>query len=133
MHMLSLPLSLLLLSTTARAELVVVASQESPISQLSRAQLAEVFSGRTRIVNGHAITPVEYANADRERFYQQVLGRSPSQMRTIWAKLLFTGDGQPPRVFANYAEARSQLLADRGLITYIDSKQLGPGLKVIFP
>ncbi|PHV11358.1 hypothetical protein [Chitinimonas sp. BJB300] len=115
-----------------QAEIVVVIAADSPISRLSRAQLVEVFSGRTRMVNGVTITPIEYINANRDQFYQHVLGRTSNQMRAAWAKLLFTGEGQPPREFSSLGEARSQVISAPGLITYIDAQQVGPGLKVVY-
>ncbi|MGQ5524333.1 hypothetical protein ACUHMQ_13890 [Chitinimonas sp. PSY-7] len=115
-----------------QAETVVVIAADSPISRLSRAQLAEVFSGRTRIVNGVMLTPIEYVEANREQFYQQVLGRSGNQMRAAWAKLLFTGEGQPPREFSSLNEARGQVVSAPGSITYLDASQVGSGLKIIY-
>lgn len=123
---------ILTLLAPVRAELVVVTASDSPIQRLSRAQLTEVFSGRTRIVNGVAIVPIEYAQAERERFYQQLLGRTSSQMRATWARLMFTGEGQPPREYDSASEALARLQASPELITYIDSSQLEPGLRVIF-
>src|SRR5688572_24835426 len=84
-----------------RAEDVVpVVSAKSPITALSTAQVADIFLGKTsRFPDGSPAVPLDLAedSPERDRFYAQYTGKSPAQVKSHWAKIIFTGRGQPPR------------------------------------
>ena len=89
----------LLFSVHAYAETVLVVSENSPIHQLSRHEVADLYLGNNKNQSRLGrIVPVDQAkDALRETFYRAYLGRSLSQVQAHWAKIIFTGRCYPPR------------------------------------
>ena len=119
----------------ARAQDVVpVVAAKSPVTSLSQAQLADIFLGKaTRFPDGTLATPIDQ-NEDspaRERFYAQVAGKSPAQVKAHWSKIIFTGRGQPPRQLPGGAEVRRAVAENPGAIGYIDAKLVDSSVRVI--
>ncbi len=128
MLLLSLPL-------LAGAELVVVTSQDSRVGSLSQAEVRQYFLGENRSLDGHRVQLFDLPSGHplRERFYQEVAGRSLDQMRSHWARQVFTGGGQPPREAASIRDMKSRA-ASRGALGYLPAGEVdqGSGLKILF-
>lgn len=122
------------MGSLAWAEMVVVASERSPVRELTSLQLTDIYLGRlTHLPEGRAVVPVdqaEHTSAHRE-FYQQYLGRTPAQIRSHWSRLIFTGRGQPPKAVHSDAAMAEALRRNPNAIGYIDSEALPEGLRVI--
>jgi hypothetical protein len=67
----------------------------------------------------------------RERFYTQFTGKSPSQVKAHWAKIIFTGRGQPPRQVASSAEAKKLVAENPHAIAYIDASQVDSSVRIL--
>lgn len=118
------------LTVHASDELVVVINQASPVQQLSHAAVSALYLGNlgTHEAN-HNLKPLDLQDGDvRDAFYEQLLGRSRSQMRAYWSRMVFTGKGKPPRAYTA-DEARQALLANPELITYLPRSQLDATLR----
>src|SRR3989338_1730533 len=84
----------LMAANLAFADVVVVASVNSPINSLSKEQSSDIFLGKTT-----SYTPLDQPESSplREEFYSKVTGKSASQAKSHWSKLSFTGKGTPPK------------------------------------
>lgn len=123
-------LLLSLLTSTVAAEVVVVVSADNALDSLSRAQLADLYLGRSvSLPNGESLVPIDQSDrsAVHEQFYQEYLGRSPAQIKSHWSRLIFTGRGQPPRSVSNSQAVADIVSDDRRAIGYIDSSQVPVG------
>ena len=119
----------------ARAdEVVAVVSAKSAITSLNPSQVADIFLGKTsRFPDGSPAVPIDL-NEDspaREKFYTQFTGKSPSQMKAHWSKIIFTGRGQPPMQASTNAEAKKTIAENPNAIGYIDVSQVDPSVKVL--
>ena len=115
-------------------EVVPVVSSRSPITSLSAAQVADIFLGKiTRFPDGSQAVPVDQGEESpaRERFYTQYTGKSPAQVKAHWAKIIFTGRGQPPRQAASGAEAKKLVAENPYAIGYIDASQVDNTVRVL--
>src|SRR3954469_7394761 len=96
----AIPLLLAGASCLASAqEVVPVVSSRSQVTSLGASDVADIFMGKTsRFPDGTPAVPIDLAEdaPGRERFYAQYTGKSPSQVKAHWAKIIFTGRGQPP-------------------------------------
>ena len=84
-------------SSIVAADIVVVVSAQSEVSQLQRIDIENIFFGRNySFPNGADATPLdlEEGSAERVEFYMKLAGRSPAQVKAFWAKLIFTGRGR---------------------------------------
>jgi len=116
------------------SEVVVVVAADTPINNLSKSQISRIFLGKSRrFPDGSRAVPLNQSegNSDRDAFYQLVSGKSPSQVKAHWTKLIFTGRGQPPKEAAN-GDAVKHLLANNGVnIGYIDQAAVDDSVKIV--
>jgi ABC-type phosphate transport system substrate-binding protein len=132
MHALVIALSLV--TNAAIADVVVVVSSKSPLTTLSKSQIADMFFGKAgRLSSGVQPVPVDQAegSAARNEFYLKVADKSASQMKAYWSKLIFTGRGQPPQVVRDSAEMKKRITGNLAAIGYIDSNMLDDTVKVL--
>jgi len=133
-------LRILLLSTListvalARADVVVIVSAKSPIKQLSADQASDLFLGKTaEFPNGVKATPLDQSegSAVRDNFYLKNSGKAPAQMKAHWARMLFTGRGQPPVESGDNDTIKKLVAANPGLIGYIDKDALDSSVRPV--
>jgi hypothetical protein len=120
--------------SAARADVVAVVSSKSPITTLTRNQVMDIFFGRrTRFPDGSIAVPIDQSEglAARIEFYSKFADMSPAQVKAFWAKVIFTGRGQPPKTVATSVEAKKALAASPNAITYIDQSMVDDSLRVV--
>ena len=118
----------------AEANVVTVVSAKSPITALSKTQVADIFLGKSnRYPDGAQAMPIDQpeASIDRGKFYITMTGKSPEQLRAYWAKVLFTGRGQPPPIASSSAELKKLLLTNPLAIGYLDATQVADSVRVL--
>jgi len=126
-------LPLCLTSALASAEVAVIV-HPSNTATLDQAEIARLFTGRgASFNNGSKATPVNLADsaAARAEFDSKVLGKSSSQMKAYWSKLVFTGKGTPPKEVATDADVKAAVAADASAIGYIDAAAVDGSVKVV--
>ena len=119
---------------TACADVVVVVSQQNPLTSLSRAQLADIHLGRlNRFPHGGTVVPIDQREGTevRNAFYSDYLGQSPAQIKAHWSKLIFTGRGQPPRSVEDGAAMVEFIAENPRAIGYIDPDQVNSDLRIV--
>jgi ABC-type phosphate transport system substrate-binding protein len=128
-----LALSLMLVGTI-RADVVAVVSSKSPLTSLSKNQVAEIFLGKTaRFPDGTLAVPIdqEEGSPARDEFYATFTGKSPAQIKSHWTKIIFTGRGRPPVAVSNSAEVRQLIAANPQAISYIERSAVDSSVKVL--
>lgn len=127
--------SLLLMCGTveATAEVVLVVAKDSPIESLSRHEVDDVYLGRARSLPkfGKVIPLDRSEDKIREEFYKGYTGMNLAQVKSHWAKNIFTGRGYPPKVVANIDELKDALQKNPNAIGYISSEMVDGSLKVV--
>ncbi len=125
---------LLLAATLASAEVVVIVSSESSISNASAKELQQLFLGKRDYVGGVEATPIdqEEGNDVRDEFYTKVIDKSPSHLNAYWSRLIFTGKGAPPKQYFDDSEVIEVIMGDKNAVGYIDSASVTEGVKVIY-
>jgi hypothetical protein len=95
---------------------------------LTKDQVANVYLGR----NSH-LRPVDLpeSNAVREAFYKKATDRDATQIKALWSRLTFTGEGMPPKQVPNAAAVKKAVAADPMAIGYIEKADLDASVKVI--
>jgi hypothetical protein len=71
------------------------------------------------------------SNPLRESFYKKATDRDSAQIKAVWSRLLFTGQGQPPKELADAAAVKKAVAADPKAIGYIDKNDLDASVKVV--
>ena len=136
-HPLLIVLPLLVLSVApgvAAADVVAVVSAKSPVGALSKSQVADIFLGRaTRFPGGSVAVPIDQSDGTpaHDEFYTRFADKSPAQLRSHWAKVIFTGRGQPPRAVASELEVKKLLAQNPLVIAYVERSQVDATLKLV--
>jgi ABC-type phosphate transport system substrate-binding protein len=129
-------LALVLANSAVRADVVAVVSAKNPVTSLRKSQVADIFLGKTnRFPNGLQAVPIDQAEGSpaRDEFYLAFAGKSAAQLKAHWAKIIFTGRGQPPRTVSSNIEVGKMLAANPQAIAYIERSALDSSLKVLAP
>jgi ABC-type phosphate transport system substrate-binding protein len=122
------------MAATASAGVVVVGNNQVN-GELSAEQVRQLFLGKSRTLpNGTAAVVLDLREGDplRVTFVEQVLGKTEQQLLGHWAKMIFTGKGQPPQSVANSREVLRIVESTPGAVGYIDEKQLTAQVKVLY-
>jgi hypothetical protein len=123
---LSMALALTLAAPAMAGEVVVVMGTAA--SPVSKEQLADVYLGRST-----ALKPLDLpeSNELRDTFYRKVTDRDASQVKAVWSRLIFTGQGQPPKELADAAAVKKAVAADPKLVGYIDKSDVDASVKIV--
>ena len=124
----------LVLGSTGRADVVAVVSSKSPLTSLSKNQVAEIFLGKTaRFPDGTLAVPIDQAEGSpaRDEFYASFTGKSPAQLKSHWTKIIFTGRGKPPMAVSSSAEVRQLIAANPQAISYIERSAVDSTIKIL--
>lgn len=129
----AMTLTMALAANPAFAEVAVIVHPSNAAS-LDQAEITRLFTGRgATFNNGTKATPLNLAEsaATRGDFDTKVLGKSSSQMKAYWSKLVFTGKGTPPKELASDADVKAAVAADATAIGYIDAASVDATVKVV--
>src|SRR6185369_175995 len=80
------------------SSIVVIVNPASGVDKLTRDEVIDIFLGRYRkLPSGRVALPIDVAEegTDRARFYQLLVKKSPAEMGSYWARLVFSGTTSP--------------------------------------
>jgi ABC-type phosphate transport system substrate-binding protein len=115
----------------ASGELVVIVNTGSGVDKLSREEIVNIFMGRYKKLGaGMAALPVD-ENGQKAAFYRALLGKELPEIQSYWARLVFSGQGSPPRQADSGEEVIEIVANNKGAIGYIEKKKLSGRMKVV--
>ncbi len=121
-------------ASSAYSEVVVIVSAESPITKLSNDQINRIFLGKVdTFPDQRAATPIDQPEGReiRDEFYDKIVHKVPSQVTAYWARVIFTGDGRPPKLVDGDVAVRQAVAADPSAIGYIDKSKVDRTVRII--
>jgi len=121
-------------TATAVADIAVIVNSASGISSLSASKAKKIFLGKTKkLPNGKTAQPVEQAEDStvRAAFNDKVLGKSDSQYKAYWSKIIFSGKGSPPQSATDDAAVKAFVASHVNAIGYIDSGAADTSVTVV--
>ncbi|PTO68176.1 hypothetical protein [Vibrio splendidus] len=91
--------SLLFLSPAHAAEDYAIFSLDSGFEEISINKARKLYRGKTKHLNGKRVELSDWPenSAEREDFYQLLLGKNAAQINAHWAGLSFSGKARYPR------------------------------------
>lgn len=110
----------------AQADIVVVSGPNG--DALNKDQLSNLYLGRTfdrKLIDLPEGAPL------RDQFYKKVVDRDASQVRAVWARVVFTGKGQAPLMLPDADAIKKAVSTDPKAIGYIDKSQVDGTVKVL--
>jgi ABC-type phosphate transport system substrate-binding protein len=108
------------------AQIAVVAGPNGP--NLSKEQIANLYLGKT-----FKYKPIDLPEgaSTRDQFYKKLADRDPSQVRAIWARIVFTGQGSAPIMLPNADAIKKAVMTDPAAVGYIDKSAVDGNVKVL--
>ncbi len=119
----------------AEAGIAVIGNPADGTGQLSKQQVKRIFLGKiASLPNGSVAEVVDLPPDDpaRKAFYSQVIHKTPAQLKSYWAKRVFTGKGAPPKTLPDAAAVKQWVRDGKGRIGYIDSGDVDDSVQVLF-
>ncbi|WP_186170548.1 hypothetical protein [Vibrio chagasii] len=91
--------SLLLASPAYATEDYAIFSLDSGFEEITINKARKLYRGKTKRLNGKRVELSDWPSnsAEREKFYQLLLGKNAAQMNAHWAGLSFSGKARYPR------------------------------------
>lgn len=124
----------LLAGPYATAEVVVVANKSAPVRSLNIEQVKSIFLKKTdTFPDGTPVVAVDlpYDNEVREEFYQKAVNKRASQVKSYWAKRVFTGKGSPNNTKKNDSAVKRWVASGANRLGYIDANSVDGSVKVM--
>lgn len=116
------------------AELVVIVNPLNTNTTITAETVARIYLGKADAFPDQSVVkPIGLTNESplRKRFDQRVLGRTPGQLRSYWARQIFSGRGGPPRELASSMAVRDYVADNRHAIGYIDAREVNDHVRVV--
>jgi ABC-type phosphate transport system substrate-binding protein len=123
----------LILSSNAGAQTIVIANAGVKASEVSKADLKDVFTGgATSLKDGSKVVPVLLKDGpSNEEFLKVYIGKADSAFRAGWRSLVFSGQATMPKSVDDDAAAVAFIAHTPGTIGYIDKASPHEGVKVL--
>ncbi|WP_430460191.1 phosphate ABC transporter substrate-binding protein [Thalassolituus sp. LLYu03] len=125
----------LLLGAAANAEIAVIVAAGNANGALDQDTISRIFLGKTaNFPDGSQAIPIDQneGSAVRESFNDKVLGKSSSQLKAYWSRLIFTGKGTPPKESGADADIKALVAKNPNLVGYVDASAVDASVKVVF-
>jgi ABC-type phosphate transport system substrate-binding protein len=116
------------------AKLKVIVHPDNPATSVSRSFLRDAYLKKsTEWRGGEVILPVDLAwrFAERRAFTEQVLQKTPAQVKNYWNQQIFSGKGVPPPEADTPRSVIAYVLANPGAVGYIPANVDPAGAKVL--
>ncbi|CAM4169904.1 phosphate ABC transporter substrate-binding protein [Pseudoalteromonas byunsanensis] len=116
---------------TAEVSIIVHPSNASTFDQET---IKKIFLGKTKsFSNGRSAILISASSSDpaSDEFNTKVIGKSSSQVKAYWSKILFTGKGTPPQEMDSNNDVIAAVSSNPDAIGYIDASAATDAVKVV--
>jgi ABC-type phosphate transport system substrate-binding protein len=133
--MLKFSLAIMLCWLTASSFAAVqVIVHPSNSANISKDDVNRLYTGRaSSFPGGGQAVPINLVETHKTRndFDEKALGRSSSQIKAHWSKLVFTGKGTPPKEVDSDAEVLELVANNPSIIGYVSKGAATDKVKVV--
>jgi ABC-type phosphate transport system substrate-binding protein len=126
---------LLIESTPAFAQMVVIVNARSGVAVMSRNEVINIFFGRYRqFFNGLEAKPVDLQDShpDRARFYAGLVGKDLAEINAYWSRQLFSGRMTAPPRLNTPEEVVKWVASNPGGIGFVELPYADARVLVVF-
>lgn len=131
----ALAIVLLAASASWAKGIAVVANSAFPKDSLTAAQVKDIYLGKTGLLEGTKIQPIDQKDADSIKgdFLKKVLETTADEYKVYWMKRAFREGGTPPGVKNSSDDVINTVRDGKGSIGYVweDETKGRSGVKVI--
>jgi hypothetical protein len=91
--------------------------------------ICQAYLGKTNLPA--ALNNLAGNSSLRDEFYSKACHKDPTQVRSIWSKLIFTGMATPPPELESDRDVKKMVAADPNRVGYIDNMNVDASVKII--
>lgn len=113
-------------SFAVAADLVVIGHPSA--SALTKGQVADMYLGKT---SSGTLYDLPENSAHYASFYEKAAGRNVAQVKSTWARIVFSGQAQAPKQLPDSSAVRSAVAEDPRAVGYIERSALDASVKVL--
>jgi len=127
-------LAVTIASVSAQAEIAVIANKSVAITSIAETQAAAIFLSQLDVLeDGTQLIPVDQKDDQETRtaFYVKVIKKDAAQLNAYWSRMVFSGQGQPPKKMADDAAVLGLVRANPNVIGYVDAVSVNNSVKVL--
>lgn len=112
-------------------ELAIVVHPDTSFDHLSRQDLINIFMGRyQQFPDGQAAFPLDLDD-NSAAFYRKLINKTPAELRSYWARLVFSGRGSPPRRLQATDQLLEVVASNPGAVGYLDASLVDQRVKIV--
>jgi len=115
-------------------EIAVIVNESGPLTQISEADIREIYLGNIRFIKGVAVTPVHYTESSiKDTFLSLIIDMNSREYRIYWTKKIFQEGGSIPVSQNGFEMIILSVKKDIAVIGYVPMSELKEtgGIKII--
>ena len=115
-------------------EIAIIVNEEGPLTQISEAEIKEIYLGNIKFMGGVAIAPLHYSEGlVKDAFLASIVKMNSKKYRLYWTKKIFQEGGHVPAVQNSFQLIVSFVSKNKGAIGYVLRTELTDmkGIKVV--
>jgi len=123
-----------MISAASVADIAVIVHPSYAVSNATGEELSRLFLGKAdTLPGGDRLIPLDQVegNPARNAFYLKVANKNAAQLNAYWSRLIFTGQGQPPKALESDAVVVDLVSKNPSMVGYVNSSQVTTGVKVL--
>ncbi len=108
---------------------VIVANESVAIESISLAELRDLYTGRTAYWQGGESVVIVVLAERTDPVLKEISGMEPSQFRTFWQRMVFSGRGHQPKTATDAVGVATLIAANKGAIAIVPAETVPRGAK----
>ena len=108
---------------------VLIAHEGVPVGSISAAALKDIYNGKTTYWEGGQGVVIAVMPDKTDAALKEVSGMDPSQFKTFWQRLVFSGRGQQPKKAADAASLVALVASTKGAVALVPADAELKGVK----
>ena len=115
-------------------EIAIIVNEQGPLTQISEAEIREIYLGNMKFAGGTAIVAVHYREGSvKDAFLSSIVKMNSREYRLYWTKKIFQEGGALPALQNSFQLIVSFVSKNKGAIGYVLRTELTDmkGIKVV--
>jgi ABC-type phosphate transport system substrate-binding protein len=126
--------SAIMLASVSQAEIAIIVNNSVSVPSISADEAANIFLGKVNeLPGGIRMVPIDQEDGQKAHaeFYNKVVKKDAAQLNAYWSRLIFTGNGEPPKKMADNGDVLALVAANPNIIGYVDASAVNSTVKVL--
>ncbi len=115
------------------SQVAVIAHKSVPVDTIKKSELLDFYTGD--IKKWHDGQPLVILDlkprGDTKKAFYKFLGKSPSRMKSIWLKMMLSGEGDPPLSMRSEDELLKKVASTPGAIGFVSKRRATGDVKTL--